>query len=348
MTEVNPGGPPMRRTDLGDLLGPRGGWAAVSAAGIGVLYLMLGLLSAGVGDYPLYVAAFIAMGIAAAALLIEPGDPLSMRATIIAGAGTAAGLSAVAWAVEPDGRQPALMAGGAGAMILAFLCIRGRTFAAWLSFAICLLAGAAAWWARGGLPGTQAGVQSAAGVLVMATVFAQTIRPRARRLLAARYQRLRLEAERDTRAAVWRLRRDQLARLDERARPILQAVADGQSFDADQVRECRLTEAQLRDRIRAPHLDVPALADAAWAARARGVRVVLLDDRLGADDSLPGLGPVLAESVRAIERAGSGDEVIVRLLPPGRDRIATVAVSGAQTHRLTEFAVDGAIVVTRS
>lgn len=344
MIRTDPTDPLAHRTDLSDILGQRGGWAAVVAAGIGVLYLMLGLLAGGIADYPLYVAAFIVMGIGATALLIEPGDPLSMRATVIAGICTAAGMSAVVWAVEPDGRQPALMAGGAGAMILAFLCIRGRTPAAWLSFSVCLIAGAAAWWVRGRLPGTETGVQSAAAVLVMATVFAQTVRPRARRLLAVRHQRLRVHAERDSRTAVWHLRHEQLARLDERARPILQAVADGESFDADRVREARLTEAQLRDRIRAPHLDVPALADTAWAARSRGVRVLLLDDRPATGERLPGLGPVLAEAVRVIERARPGDEVIVRVLPAGRDRLATVGVTGAGTHRLTEFRADGSLI----
>lgn len=332
--------------DFAALLGPRRGLVAVGAALLGVIYLMFGLLSGGIESYPLYVAVFVLYGVGAAALLVERGDPLSVRSTAIAAGATSAGIIVALWAVAGDGRQAGLMAGGGCAMLLAFLCLRGRTGAAWLCFGAAIVVFFAVEVARGRHPGVESGYQGAMGVLVMITVFARTVRPRARQVMSLRRQRSNLALARQMQEAVARQRQEQLTRLDERARPLLEAIAAGGTLTEDQVRDSRLTEAQLRDRIRAPHLDVPAVADAAWAARRRGVRVLLLDDRPeDADEVLP-TGSLLAEAVRVIERAKRGDEVTVRLLPPGRARLGTIAVGGVGGHRLTEFAGDGRAIST--
>jgi len=73
-------------------------------------------------------------------------------------------------------------------------------------------------------------------------------------------------------------RADRLADVSRLAGPVLTRLTSGQPPGRRLVAECRLLEATLRDGIRGRGLVDAAVAAGAWAARARGVRVVLLDD----------------------------------------------------------------------
>ncbi|OAK51483.1 hypothetical protein [Rhodococcoides kyotonense] len=113
---------------------------------------------------------------------------------------------------------------------------------------------------------------------------------------------------------------------------LLGRIADRTLDDATR-REAVLVEATLRDSIRAKALDVPDIAQAARAARERGVTVHLLDDG--------GLGPyetAVADEIRGAIvghlRCATSGSITVRILPAGRPTLAAVVVqSGDHTER---------------
>lgn len=91
-----------------------------------------------------------------------------------------------------------------------------------------------------------------------------------------------------------------------------------------------LLEQRLRDSIRSPLLDRPAITAATWDARLRGVKVKLLDDysltpTTHRDEDLhPEMAEVESALTRVAAQAVEGDTVVVRLLPAGRDTAATI------------------------
>ncbi len=107
-----------------------------------------------------------------------------------------------------------------------------------------------------------------------------------------------------------------------------------------------LLEAQLRDGIRAPGWDTPAIRDAVWAARARGAVVILLDDgalqSLDEDDrasSRDRMARLLLD-----ELAADIDRVTARIMPPGRPVAASVVVSARDGTRRIEMTAKGEVV----
>lgn len=112
--------------------------------------------------------------------------------------------------------------------------------------------------------------------------------------------------------------------------------SDGLSPEQQAV-AAHIFEQRLRDSIRSPLLDCPAITAATWDARLRGVTVKLLDDY----STVPRNGtvardtPVIREVESALtgilESAGEGDKVVARLLPAGRDNRATILLSSEAT-----------------
>lgn len=229
-------------------------------------------------------------------------------------------------------------------LIQAFMCVRGRVWAAWLSYALSVAVIVALNALMPPQDGMMNGIAPNMAVLLMATFFATIVRPRARQIYTLRHRtegQITAAAAQEAAAAV---RAQQLAYLDLRARPLLDRIASGVRLDDDVARECSLVEAQLRDRIRAPGLDSPAVVAAVWEARGRGVKVLLLDDR---DPGERGNGRqewldhVRDAAVAALGEARSSGAVTVRLLPRGRDTLATVTVVEGDRVRRAEFGPDG-------
>ncbi|CAM3564871.1 hypothetical protein OCAE111667_15595 [Occultella aeris] len=116
--------------------------------------------------------------------------------------------------------------------------------------------------------------------------------------------------------------------------------------------ECRIAEAHIRDRLRAPALAEADVAVAVDAARRRGVEVLLLDDRADrvepagraetvgqagrADRVEPLEDGFTAALVELIGAHGAGS-VTVRLLPQGRAVFATVLCNGPGGDERTEL-----------
>ncbi|MEZ5210142.1 hypothetical protein [Gordonia sp. (in: high G+C Gram-positive bacteria)] len=301
----------------------------------------LGMAGGGVSRPGLYLLAFVLNAIAAVVLLEAAGDPMEWPATAVTVVLPAASM-VCARAATADSLAEATVS-GVVVTIFTFVCVRGRIAAAWagliLTAAITMIV--SGWrWSGDAVPGS---LPPNLAVLVMATLFAMIVRPRARQISA-----LRLRAERRSVAtagarAALAVRDREMAYLDQRVRPMLERIASGAAIDDDLVEQAQLLEAALRDRIRAPGLDRPDLATAAWEARARGAKVVLLDDRTGRGDGdesadLRGLRTVAGAVLAA---AGEGVTVTIRLLPERHEQHATVtAVRGGQVRRWA-FDADG-------
>lgn len=173
-----------------------------------------------------------------------------------------------------------------------------------------------------------------------------------------------------------------LEMLEREVGPVLTSVAAAGEIPAPLAQRAKLTEMALRDMIRSPLLDIPALRESVRDARARGVKVLLLDDRshsrrnaagggtgiTAADDTadraavdrlLPGFLKVLdaAEAPDAAGAAAAGDAADTADTTDAADTAVTGKVTvrllpvGRDTfatvtdgHRVLRFAGDGTLL----
>ncbi|MEB0307032.1 hypothetical protein QN345_17175, partial [Cryobacterium sp. 10I1] len=127
-------------------------------------------------------------------------------------------------------------------------------------------------------------------------------------------------------------RESELARVNALARPALERLAGGEDLDPPLRAECLIVEATLRDAIRARTLFVEPVITAARAARLRGVDVTLLDDSGGRPpEVLAAVAGIVAGQLDLLD-AG---RLTARLLPPGRDDVASLVVESTGTRMLT-------------
>ncbi|OZG29987.1 hypothetical protein BH683_006260 [Williamsia sp. 1138] len=326
-----------RREDASTIIGMQSRGAVVVAALLllGYLVTTLGTLEQVRSVWPL-VAGFLVLAAGMATLLFASGDPLPLRpALVIAAAPTAMFVLVLPVLAVPLGNSLQLGPPLGGSVVLcSFMCVRGRVRLAWLalggSFVVLAVWGATT--GQGPLIAVGQGLGNVA-VMLMATFFAYLLRPAAAAIYELRAQSVRQVAVQAA-AKASRTERDlQLDRLNTLARPLLEPMVNRTAMTDGQLAEAALVEARLRDGIRARSLAGPVVTAAAWAARARGVRVVLLDDGglVGAGDSTR---TRLTEAVaRHLDDAVDG-EVTVRVQPPGRPVLVTVIVdTGAQVVR---------------
>jgi hypothetical protein len=231
---------------------------------------------------------------------------------------------------------------GASVAAFAFLCVRGRSLVAWVALAAALLVFGV--WGQTTGQGVVAGVLYAipnVAVIGMSTLFAAIMRPAARGIGELRQRAVAESAAMAATAARRDERHSQQQTLWELAGPTLEAAAAGTPFSVRQAAATRLLARQLRDSIRAPALNVPAVTTAARAARARGVEVVLLDDGglSGASDRLRhAFCTVVADW---LAHASTG-RITVRIAPSGRPLVGSiVAVDESGTSRRAEMDTAG-------
>ncbi|GAC58815.1 hypothetical protein GOHSU_53_00170 [Gordonia hirsuta DSM 44140 = NBRC 16056] len=333
----------IRIGDIRELLGLSTPAATILVAGFVVTFGLIAVVAAPQGALVAGLLAWVLVGTAALLLVRSQGDPLPVPVTAaIAAAGPIAGV--LVFPNLPGEVEyplqfwplPATTALGT------FLCVRGRTGSGWLSM---LLVSIVCWiWAASSGYGTgPAVVMSGLNLapMLMATFFALTIRPAARDLFELRQEGVAAAVAEASHNAHLEERDRQLVVLDERARPYLERLARPESLTPDERRACTLAEARLRDSLRAPILDSPALVEAVWRARLRGVEVILLDDR-GLDDADQQVRErICAAVVEAVEGIQAGT-VTVRVLPPGRPvRVTVVQICGDRVSR-REFDQRGA------
>lgn len=291
-------------------------WSLPDSTRPAVVFVVLGL----------YAAVGVAMG-------LDKGEQLRLPLAVVVVIVAPASVVLVAWQLVPGG-YTAWYVGAATAMLF-FLNLRGRIILAWVGCA--LFVGALLWWGAT----TPVGIADAAftatrqsGIVAVGTLTAlalQRTSGRIRELAAEASVRGAAEA---AGLAVADERTRRLAELRNSVVPLLQRIASGAPISAEDRSAFAVAEADLRDSLRARGLRVPAIMDAARAARLRGVDVILLDDSAGGLDSAD-IDEFAAMVADALTGATDG-RVTARLLPPGRPVLGTLVADGS-TYRQEEL-----------
>ncbi|MDA3635390.1 MULTISPECIES: hypothetical protein [Rhodococcus] len=329
--------------DVRELLGLRTTAAAVVVGAFIATFLLLALTTAPTAkSLWAETSAWIVVSAAAVTLIRTAGDPLPYRTTLALMLAGPISLNLV-FAVVPipiDGLLQ-LWPLSAATAIYTYMCVRGRTWWAWLGMTATLAS--CAWWAQrtGQSAGYGIGISAInLAPLLMATFFAWTIRPAARDIFALREQTIIRVAAEAADTAILDERDQQLRRLDNLARPLLQHLATDEDITDEQQLACTLLEAHLRDTLRAPILDTAAIAAAARAARARGVDVILLDDH-GMDQTAdPVREQIITAVLTALTEATDGT-LTVRVSPPQRDTLLTILHRRSDDTTRSEYGQDG-------
>lgn len=310
-----------------------------------------------VATWTALAAGFVMFVVAASTLMRYGGSTLPRGTAAAVTVLTVAGLTVSLWFLPRETYLTLQTTPGTSAMtiILAMVVLYRRPLFAWLG-ALCATGLAA-------VGGDLIGIGYAVGagntlfcypVLVLATLFGLMAIPMPDRLRMLREQAFAQAAEEAATAASATERTKQLKRLDAGARPILEQIADGHEFRPEEALDVRLTEAQLRDTIRAPGWDSPEVGRSVWAVRRRGVSVRLLDDgALDAyasgdldDTQSPGnlARRMLVDELTAIDSDGGGQgSVTARILPPGREVLASIVVDVGTRMRRVEVHRDGSV-----
>jgi len=302
-------------------------WAYFATMAALALWTLNGVRS----PWPTIVAILILAAVAIA-LTLDTGDRLSLPVTVFTIVTGPLMAALVSWNLLYGGYTQWYF--GASTVALFYVAIRGRIALAWFGYA--LLSVTILIW------GTTTDIGFASAVLLVArqipvlligTLFANGLRRTGddiTRVTAAASVGAIAEAG----ATAARLERDQ--RLDDLggfATSLLEKLASGAPLEpADRI-EFAVAEAEVRDSVRARSLRLPAVIVAAREARRRGVEVVLLDDSDPAENEPALLERVGTELAAALDAAADG-RVTARLLPPGRDVVATVVVDGSRYERL--------------
>ncbi|MFL1599735.1 hypothetical protein BJF87_10750 [Gordonia sp. CNJ-863] len=306
------------------------------------------------------LAAGFVMFVSAASMLMRYGRSTLPRRTALAVTTlTVAGLTTSFWSLPLDTYLTVQTSPMTSAMtiILAMVVLYRRPLFAWV--------GALSATGLAAVGGHLTGIGYAVGagntmfcypVLVLATLFGLMAIPMPDRLRSLREQAFAQAAEEAATTASASERRQQLKRLDAGARPILERIAAGHEFGSEEALEVRLTEAHLRDTIRAPGWDAPEVGESVRAVRRRGVSVRLLDDG-GLDDHTsddlddehsPGslARRMLVNELTAVEATMAVQgSVTARILPSGREVVASIVVDVGSHMRRSEILRNGGVAV---
>lgn len=335
--------------DVRDVLGMRSPAAWVLVGAYYALCLAMAMWNdQGVGRMWVVVLAALLASAGAIGVMYLPGDPLPHWAgALIAAVSPVVAFMVVTQLPVPTyNAQQTWFIGGTLAF-LTFLCVRGAIGWAWVGLAT-RMAVFVGWYVVTG-QNAFAGFSRTAidfAPLLMATFFAYTVRPTAQSIFALRERSNSIAASEAASAAVLDERDAQLDSLDAIARPLLEVVASGRALTDAEQEDCRLLEARLRDRLRAGTLIDDDVADAAGAARRRGVAVVLLDDG-GLDEAPRHVRDAAREAVRSALAQAKTGRVSARVLPPGRAICATILVNDGDSDFHIEIGNDGVVVSDR-
>lgn len=329
--------------DTRELLGMRSR-AAVFVVGVylaGLTAVVVWMATDVAAGWRVLLAGVVA-GVGSVVLFTAGGDPLPWRFTVpVALSGPASCALVLSTIRDTSGGVLQAWPFNAGTAICILLCTRGRTGTAWVAMALMTVVRVV--WSSA--TGQDIGHAVAVSVinsapLVMATVFAHLIRPAAEEVFELRDQSTRQIAERAAATAMLDERDKQLRRLDRLGRPLLERIATGIELSDNEALHCRLVEAQLRDRVRAPGLDTAPVVAAVRAARMRGAEVVLLDDH-GFDQ----VAEVVRERLLDVVVGHLADvrtgRATIRILPPGRPVVLSVLVSDTDRAERAEYGHDG-------
>lgn len=212
-------------------------------------------------------------------------------------------------------------------LVLVILCVHGAIVWAW--------AGAAVWAALAAMGTSHAGEGAMLGLMLAIVDLAPL-------LVASVVGHMAFSAFNPRSLVAAQERDSEIGKLEALTRPLLERIATGERLSAEERAQCELLEARLRDQLRGGLIINGAVAEAAMAARRRGVDVTMIDDgglRNASDDVQRAVrGAVLS----ALEFATSGS-VYARVLPPGRARVAGVLITEGTEEYEIEVGPDGAV-----
>jgi hypothetical protein len=321
-----------RRTSKLEMIELTGAGARFLIWSFFVTIAVLAVWTLGENRYPVLVCIGVLLFAGAClAVTIDRGDRLSLAATtyiMVVGVGSCF----LSWQLISLGYPQWFI----GSMTVSFfyVSLRGRMILAWVGFT--LASAVIMVWSLTTDFGFASGLLSFSRhlpIMIVGTLFAAGLRRSGddiRRLAAESTARAAAEA---ALVATAREREDRLVALGEFATSLLERLATGEAPTPAHRQEYALAEAELRDSVRAPSLALPDVTAAARSARRRGVEVVLLDD---SEPSSLGASALARASSRiaALLNATKDGRLTARLLPPGRDVIATIVVDG--TRNLSE------------
>ena len=275
-------------------------------------------------DNPWPTVAGIAVLLGVGALLsLDRHEPLLLSSAIIVAVSWTVVAAVISWhLLAPGGHAQWYF--GAGAVSLFLVSLRGRLLVAWLGFAA--MSAVILIWSATTAVGIVTGillVGKQLPILLVGVLFTVGLRRATKTITRLTDEtEIRAAAEAADRASA-DARAARLAELDAVATPLLQRLVDGRALTESDRVDFAVAEAALRDGMRARSLAVPAVVDAAARARRRGAQVVLLDDRYPSPPDADTFETVVETIVAALD-AADGGRVVARLLPEGRDDIATV------------------------
>ncbi len=229
--------------------------------------------------------------------------------------------------------------------VATFMCVRGRTLMAWIMITATVVIA--------GIWSTLAGVGPGYGIsysvinfgpTAMAVMFALTIRPAAKEIYRLRKAAIHEHAKAEVAATAIDANNAQLRELARKARPLLERVSSPAPLTREERDLCGNLAQELRDHLRAIGLVHPLVDPASAAARDRGVEVIMLDD-----DGMNNIDETIRHEVlRAIAgelNSTKNGRIAVRIVPPGRSKLATVVAYTNSTVRRVELDVTGRATV---
>lgn len=325
--------------DLPTLLGLRSGLVLFALGILAGGYALALIFTTGDVTTAVWGGQLLALVLALAAIttcILIPTDPLPVwAATILSGAVLVA-LARGWWYITGDAYwwvqvtvPPAMTAVFAG-----FLALRGRAGLGWLVLLGAMVI-AAAWTIEQGksVGLTFAMTSRILGAVLPATIIAVMLRPMMSLLGAFRVRELdAVELAAADRAATAE-RAERLAELQREVRPVLERIAAGETFTADEALHIQILENSLRDQVRGSGWSSEGVRQAVALARRRGVEVQLFDDggldldQLSANDA----ERLRGEAIRVLASAPAGS-ITARILPPGRDDVAIIVIRVDDGH----------------
>lgn len=217
------------------------------------------------------------------------------------------------------------------ATLMGITAFRGHVFIGWLGF-LAIASQIIIWGGLGTL--LNAGVVGALLMTFAGHVSGFAIRTADRRAAEAIKIQRNLEVGSAGRSAARKVRQERIQQTLQKAEPLLSAISKSEGeLDSEQSEQARLLEAELRDLIRGRGLINDRVSEAANKARARGVRVELLDEGGLEDVEQQERIDILDKVARAIDSVVDG-KITIRS-PKGESWRVTIAAMSPSRDELS-------------
>ena len=312
-----------------------------------VMYILITLIEVRAGSYrslaPV-IAGLLAMGLAALALLKRwPAHRMPARAAALVAAIAGGANVLVLFQIDSAG-WPGYAAWclGAGTTLCCGLIARERPRQAWAGLVLIIVVIGIWTLSTGHNPANIFALGSGQfSTLLIWHLTARISIDITARTTASETAGAEIAAQRRAHRESEALMRQAMTSVRRRVEPLLTAIADGAPITAGMRTRARMLEAELRDERRAPFFTGTRVITAARVARARGIDVILLDDRgtgNGLTDDAQEI--IIGQAVQALDDARKG-QVVIRLLPPHqRPRLLSIVTD----NDILTLDADGALI----